>query len=454
MNIFGRELLFGKKALMNDDRRPASSQTREALNDPFSASFNGYEPLKFNLGLYQVIREAIPVLDVAVLKIVRLIGDFRYIAENARDQQLLDDFKQSVKVGWFQQGLNFWLKQLNDSALSLGMGFGELVPLASNSGVHRLKIAHAQNFRFMRDSDNRLVLGTVQRGGMKPRQLAFPDYVYYLAFDVRNGSPQGVSLFYSLPFVVQIYTRIEKAIENTIWRVGDPTFIAVVKGSKFAKYAEVKQAKDAFLTELTEVNKDRRQSKVRDIGVATPNESDFELKVLGEGAEMLDIKVPSRIILEQIIAKTELFPYMFGLYDWNSNFRMSSDQADMLVSNINSYRKQNDPIIRKVTDQFLTLSGHAGVKYTVEWDPVNLMDEKEMANARALNATALQKELTAFDWMLERGFITEDEILEFLVNNGFGSKKNINGEQRLVLEQFVKRNKKAFVGKINKSVLN
>ena len=48
--------------------------------------------------LYRALREAVPVIDAAIYKLMRLTGGFRAVCENERFQPLLDDFSAQVPV--------------------------------------------------------------------------------------------------------------------------------------------------------------------------------------------------------------------------------------------------------------------------------------------------------------------------------------------------------------------
>ena len=70
---------------------------------------------------------------------------------------------------------------------------------------------------------------------------------------------------------------------------------------------------------------------------------------------------------------------------------MSKQQADILTSELEFYRRLLTPVIIKIADSFLRLSG-IDSKVDVEWSHINLQDECELAQARLHNAQALQIE--------------------------------------------------------------
>lgn len=56
-----------------------------------------------------------------------------------------------------------------------------------------------------------------------------------------------------------------------------------------------------------------------------------EIRVIGAHSPILDTEVPVRQLLEQIIAKLGVPPFLLGLH-WSTTERMSKQQADLLTS--------------------------------------------------------------------------------------------------------------------------
>ena len=89
--------------------------------------------------------------------------------------------------------------------------------------------------------------------------------------------------------------------------------------------------------------------------------------------------VSLRQVLEQIVAKTSIPPFMLGL-NWSSTERMSSQQADMLTSEITALRRTLEPVIERVCTLWLRMHGY-GCRAVVDWEDINLQDEVEEAKA-------------------------------------------------------------------------
>ena len=111
-----------------------------------------------------------------------------------------------------------------------------------------------------------------------------------------------------------------------------------------------------------------------------------KIQTIGADNQILDSEVPVRQMLEQIVAKTGLPPFLLGL-NWSSTERMSSQQADVLTSELESYRRILTPVIETVCRTYLRLNGClSGLR--VIWDDITLQDEVELARARLYHVQA------------------------------------------------------------------
>ena len=113
---------------------------------------------------------------------------------------------------------------------------------------------------------------------------------------------------------------------------------------------------------------------------------DVSIKVIGAENQIPDSQVPVRLILEQILSKFSIPPFLMGL-SWSSTERMSAQQADILTSEMEFYRRTLEESIRGICDMWMKLNG-LKTDYSIEWDNINLQDEVELARARLLNAQA------------------------------------------------------------------
>ena len=70
---------------------------------------------------------------------------------------------------------------------------------------------------------------------------------------------------------------------------------------------------------------------------------------------------------------------------------MSSQQADVLTSELEAYRRVLAPVARKICGTWLALAGYS-TECRVVWDEITMQDEVDHANARYLTARAKKLE--------------------------------------------------------------
>ena len=125
-----------------------------------------------------------------------------------------------------------------------------------------------------------------------------------------------------------------------------------------------------------------RAGQVRDF-VAV---GDVDVKVIGADGPILDSQVPVRQILEQLVARTGIPPFMLGL-SWSSTERMSTQQADLLTSEVTAIRRSLEPALLRVSELWLRLHGYDS-RAELEWEDINLQDLVEEARADLYRAQA------------------------------------------------------------------
>lgn len=357
----------------------AAAQLRDAGRHPF-VQIDGYVPLSCReISLYRAIREAVPVVDAAICKLVRLCGGVTVVCRDVRAQEELERFLRTVPVGRGQRGIQSFLDQYLDSMLVCGRAVGEIVPALDGRGVaavlcgdvSRVEIKEGESpldFALcVRDSD-----GTV-------RELERQELLLFTPFQPEVGVPYGVSMLRSMPFLAEILLKIFDAMGKNWERMGNVRFAVVCKGEDGA-LAEERCGQVA--REWSAAMQAGRDGAVRDFVCA----GDVDIRVIGADNQILDSEVPVRQILEQLVAKTGIPPFLLGL-SWSSTERMSSQQADILTSEIAAIRRGLEPVVERICEMWLRLKGF-DERVTVDWLDVNLQDEESEAKAALYRAQA------------------------------------------------------------------
>ena len=146
--------------------------------------------------------------------------------------------------------------------------------------------------------------------------------------------------------------------------------------------AAVRQRGAEMAEEWSRAMEDGKNGTVRDF-VAM---GDVEIKVIGGEAPILDSQVPVRQILEQLVAKTGLPPFLLGL-NWSTTERMSTQQADILTSEIWALRRTVEPALSKICRTFLALEGMDN-RVEILWNDISLQDITQEAQAELYKAQA------------------------------------------------------------------
>ncbi|MDD7194537.1 MAG: hypothetical protein PUH33_08525 [Clostridiaceae bacterium] len=195
------------------------------------------------------------------------------------------------------------------------------------------------------------------------------------------GALAGNSMLKGLPFVSSVLLKIFESIGANWERVGNLRFAVTYNPKNDA--VDRAYAKDRAMLVAKEWSEAMQSgSEIKDF-VAV---GDVRIQVIGADNQILDSNVPVRQMLEQIVAKTGIPPFMLGL-SWSSTERMSSQQADALTSELEAYRRTLTPVIEKICAAFLKAEGY-NCAAKIIWDDITLQDEVEQSKAMLYKAQA------------------------------------------------------------------
>ena len=437
---------FGKK----EERRGRNemvTQTRDGFGSPFDEMMSGYavgQSAYKNYGLYDALKE-IPVFDRAVDFYCKLIGDFEFKTEDDTVLDELNEFKRNVNVNFLQKGFNKFKMQFLDAYLSYGMGFGEMIPSMGMDGIVRLKIAPTKQMRFMKQ-DGQLVFGQLDKNGFTPIKIQNQDWIFYMAHRPENGSPVGNSLFKSLPFVSQVFIRGLSSLDNSFWRIADPSFIASLEGpsESSATDEELENWRADLLAGLKNIWQDRKQGMVRDMAVALAGGYKLVLRTLGADAKMFQMEVPFRVVLEEIACGLGIPPFLLGLSTPSSTYKLTTHQHDILLANINYFREDMNSVVHKIFDMHLIFRGYPAAVWEHHWNTVDLMDQVEKARAEYLWRQAQKAVVDNLEKLLMMGLVDPDMALDELVRNDIIDEEKLKVLGRPAVLKLVAENVKYF----------
>ena len=339
---------------------------------------NSYVPLSNGqTRLYRELREAVPIIDAAILKTVRLTGGFRVECAKPQNTALLNSFLQSVPVSSGRHGVFEFISTYFEQLLTYGTAVGEIVT-DSRGNIAALYNADIEDIE-LRRADNNIDCLVCTRSGGEAVPVKYPELVLTSVLNPESGTLCGNSILKGLPFVSGILMKIYSTIGENWERAGNIRYAVTYKPQNDAvDRAYAKDRAQQVAREWGEAMK--AGGPVRDF-VAV---GDVSIRAIGADSQILDSEVPVRQMLEQIVAKTGIPPFMLGL-SWSSTERMSSQQADLLTSELEAYRRILTPVILKICKMFLTLNSIADTPKIV-WDNITLQDECELSKARLYDA--------------------------------------------------------------------
>ena len=358
----------------------AVTQLRGGENHPFGAlrsftALGGGEER-----LYRQMREAIPVLDAAVGKLVRLSGGFQVQCRNGESQKRLEEFLKTMPCGRGQVGVHSFLAGYIDSLLTYGRAIGELVVAGGKLRAvcwGDVTVLDIQEGESLLDT---VIWGPDSRGLMRP--LPYQNLLLFTTLNPEPGAPYGVSIFRGMPFLADILLKIYHTIGVNWERAGNIRYSVICKGGEELDPAAAQERGKAVAAEWARAMEDGKNGTVRDF-VAV---GDVEIRVIGGESPILDSEVPVRQILEQLVAKTGLPPFLLGL-NWATTERMSTQQADLLTSELWALRRSVQPAVEKICRTFLALEG-LDTDFAILWDDISLQDITEEARAELYKAQA------------------------------------------------------------------
>lgn len=370
--------LFKKKAA---DKNICAVQTAESRyrRHPFGV-LSDYSADCVQYRLFETLRESVPLIDGALDKIVRLTGDFDVKCKSRVAQSVLRQFLKNVKVGANGRGIACFINSYLNQLLTYGTAVGEIVPYSDKSGIAALYNASLDSVE-LKCGDSPLDLLICSRSGVgEAVPVKNQSLILHTALNPAPGKAYGRSILRGLPFVSDILLKIFNAIGENWERVGNIRFAV----SCSSDGANAKERAQQIARQWSLAMSDKEQT--RDF----VSVGDVSIKVIGADNQILDSEVPVRQLLEQIVAKLSVPPFLLGL-SWSSTERMASQQCDILTSELEWYRTLITPVIDKICRTFLRMSGFED-SVEIEWSNINLQDETELAQARLWRAQALEIE--------------------------------------------------------------
>lgn len=395
----------------------ATIQREGSPQGPWTPMFAGFEPRKVDPHVYEALRESIGVLDAAIHATVVLDGIVRVQGDNGAIVAEIEDFIANVPVNDAETGLQAMFECQGNERYEQGFGIAEWVADKRGRDIVGLRVADSKGICFRR-GDNGLEtwyrpicirqgenaqLDNVERllrnrttaldgetlGGYGYTQLD-PARLLYTVNQPEADGPYGTSLLRSLEFNGKTLLTLQNAIDRTWNRFGDPPLLVVYKTANrkvVDTTGELDRRRDMIAANLRKTMEGKAAGNSVDMVQAIGKDDDFTVAVIGANGQVLELEMPARHLLEQIVAKTQLPPWMLGL-QFSTSERMAEQQAGIALQASKTRWVRREPSLRHLVETMLRMRGRTWKKgdWSLVQELPNIQDKLKEAQAGFLIA--------------------------------------------------------------------
>ena len=380
---------------------------------------------------YEVLRESIPILDGAIDRLTTIDGVPMIEGEDASIVAEASEWARQVQVNDTQHGLAAFAMALRGETHEQGFGVGEYVSSDAGDDIVRLNVADSKAIHFARDAETGLrwyYNPTTRRLGLSSAMTAAAEifsgraaantvtsamsglgYVelnqankVYMAYFTENADPYGVSRFRSLELVSKALLTIENGVLNSWERFGDPSFHVHHKATKRLKPGEAETRRAAIATDFQTALAAKREGMSMDFVTVADMDGDIAITIIGAGADVLEVEMPARHVLEQIVAKLGLAAWTLGLH-FSTAERLAKYQSELMKQESDTRTDIEEQTLDTIVAAMLRARGRTwsdemvrsedGKKlvrkaWRVTYRKPNLADQESEARANFMNAQA------------------------------------------------------------------
>lgn len=337
---------------------------------PF-AQINQYAPLQSGEEhLYDVLKEAVPIIGAAISKIIRLLGFFTIECHDKQKAKELNNLFESIKVGLTGRGVSQFLTIFMEDLLTYGNAAAEIVIAPDGDNIYALYNVPLDKL-VAKKKPNSLEIEFFSRGkDGSLKKLKYPSLLLFSALNPKSGEVKGNSILKGLPFVSGILLKIYNSIGNNFERVGNLRYAVSYKpGNDPTDQFNAKERAQAIASEWQQTMNAQKSGEVRDF----VSVGDIDIKVIGADNQFIDTQVPVRQMLEQIVSKLCIPPFLLGI-QWSTTETMSKQQTEILTSELEYFRSLLTPIVLQICKVHCALKGE-DCDCKVKWNVIKLQDE-------------------------------------------------------------------------------
>lgn len=337
----------------------ARAQTRPAGPDAYAVS--GRSPASCEL-----LRSRVPIIGAAIGRLVNLTVGFTVNCPDPAVKERFDSILAGLPQGSGSVGLRSFICRYFDELLTTGTAVGEIVPSPKGVG---LWLVPAGDVVLRRPDGDPCRTEFIRAADMTP--VSRPELMFMTALSPAAGEIRGRPLTEGLAEYCGTLGTIFEMIEKNRRRTGNVRYCV----SCGADESGGESAESLARTLAEGWSQAMSSDTVRDFICV----GDVKVSTIGADSKEPDVEAPVRQLLEQIVAKTGVPPFLLGL-SWSTTERMASLQTDLLTTELENYRTLLTPVIEKIAAFVLRFLGSSAVPEVV-WDEITLQDRLSEAKA-------------------------------------------------------------------------
>lgn len=385
---------------------------------PWSGVFGQWQARSKSPWLLEALREALPILDGAINRMVTMDGIIGVEGGNDKLVAEIEEWVRNVPVNDLESGYQAFYSSQGAEHYEQGVGVGEFIYEPKGRDVIGLRVADSKGIGFVRGEDRLHVfyrapgadkdwrpdgLGTVEsilRGAVRGGATAGgvlnqhgyveldPARCVFALHRPEADNPYGTSIMRSLPFVAQILLKMENASGRSWERFGDPPFHVhySTKSRKVTGDEALKRAQ-TIAVDLAKALSGKSRGNSVDLATAAAAEDEVKLAIIGAAGIAMEIEQPARHMLEQIVAAFGLPPWMLGI-TWSQAAGIGEQQSVVVLQESQTRFELRKPGLARPIIAMLRARGRTWKPG--DWELVqrlpNLMDEQKRAQAEFLRA--------------------------------------------------------------------
>lgn len=216
-----------RKKVKTQEKNVAAAVQTSAVRHPFTSLSSYYPGRNADYELYRSLREAVPIIDAAILKTVRLLGSFEAETGNPEADEMLRRFLKSVGVSGTGTGIDSFVSTFFEQLLTYGTAVGEMV--ISGSRIRHLYNARLDDISLANGENPLEVTVSARNSSGMFMPVKYPELILTCVHNPEPGSVYGTSLLKGLPFVSDVFLKIMNTTGINWERLGNVRFAGDVQ---------------------------------------------------------------------------------------------------------------------------------------------------------------------------------------------------------------------------------